>query len=212
MHTRLEITEQIRKTSKATLPYLMAGLRKLINNRGEIVDVPENIEGLDISDWFNNRNSRIERRLAYIDWISNAKKWLNFNTLTVDPERFPDISQESLIKKIYQLFHEMNKNLLGKNFKSICGEYYFSWVFAVEPHKSGNLHAHFMADRPINEDMINIFWNRICGFALVKKIDDLEGAILYTTKDIVKGGVVDQYFRKAEIFEPLIKPYWWDIS
>jgi hypothetical protein len=179
----------------------------------EFLEIPDFLQGIDLIRFQNNMEARMILRKNYIDWIAIAKDWKKFITLTVDPKKLAfEISQESLIKKVLMLFKALNVDLLGKNYKNYCGkDGYFSWVLSVEPHKSGNLHAHFMVDRPINEELLNIFWNRISGFALLKEIDNLKGAIDYTTKDIVKiGGYIDQYFSKKNPFTPLIKPYWWN--
>jgi hypothetical protein len=179
----------------------------------EFLEIPDFLQGEDLIRYQENMEARLIIRKNYIDWISDAKEWKNFITLTVDPKRLAfDISQESLIKKVFMLFKALSVDLLGKDYKNYCGKYgYYSWVLSVEPHKSGNLHAHFMTDRPINEDLLKIYWDRISGHALVKKIDNLDGAIAYTTKDIVKvDGYIDQYFSKKKPFTPLIKPYWWD--
>jgi len=130
--------------------------------------------------------------------------------LTVDTKRLKfDISQESMIKKVLSLFHYMNLDLLGKRYKRICGPYYFSWVMTVEPHKSGNMHAHFIADRPLNSDLIDRTWGVIAGYSSIREISDLAGAVKYVSKDLVKtDGYLDQFFRRS-VFNPYIKPYWW---
>lgn len=174
------------------------------------VDYVGLLQGRDLQEYQEGKFNRLDRREEYIKWLSSARNWRSFNTLTVDVDRLSfDISQESLLKKVKSLFHYMTLDCVGKRYKRICGDYYFSWIISIEPHKSGNLHAHFMADRPINEDLVNRLWNKMSGFCLLKEIDDLEGAVKYATKDICKvDGYIDFWFRRS-VFTPYIKPYWW---
>jgi hypothetical protein len=176
----------------------------------EFVDYVGLMQGRDLKEFQDGMSNMLERREAYVNWIAGARIWTSFVTLTVDTKRLNfDISQESMTKKVMSLFHFMNLDLVGKRYKRVCGPHYFSWVTTVEPHKSGNMHAHFIADRPLNSDLIERTWHALAGFSSIKIIDDMAGAVRYVSKDLVKtDGYLDQYFRRS-LFTPYIKPYWW---
>ncbi len=138
------------------------------------------------------------------EWIAKEKIWKSLITLTFKDEIPEDIAK----KRFLRLVQVLNKDCFGSHYTRIVRHSYFSYVLGIELQIRGVIHFHVLVDRPINFQLLHDYWNR-SGFAWIDKVEDMEKAIRYVTKYVVKGGQLDHYFTKED-FIPRQKPSWWN--
>lgn len=146
---------------------------------------------------------------AWQDWIMKFAEWKSFITLTFSQaDRKYAVSQDQVIYFWGLLNRKLNEDLYGHHHTRTVRHGYFSYVVAIEPHRSGALHAHALVDQPVDWSGIKEFWFQIAGLAYIEPVDDREKLAGYVSKYVVKGGVVLPY--RAGVFkEPPFKPMWW---
>jgi hypothetical protein len=88
----------------------------------------------------------------------------------------------------------------------------------MEYQKRDVVHFHFLADRPLNFELIHAWWNCAAGFAWIEKVKNQEAAALYAAKYLLKSDSGLQIFENVKQRTPMIKgpegcfhPYWWVI-
>lgn len=165
----------------------------------EIIDKYDNA-----SEAWRSYAARKELADAEYEWISKARVWKSFITLTFQDEIPEDIAK----KRFYMLIRILNTDLIGKHYTRYVKHCYFSYVLGTELQIRGVIHFHLLVDRPVNFKIIHDHWSR-SGFAWIDKVVDIEKTIRYVTKYVVKGGQVDHYFSKQD-FIPKRKPFWWN--
>jgi len=154
--------------------------------------------------WDGKTSKRIQRK-QYAGWLLDLADWKVFVTLTFRDQLYVDPA----IRLFKLLVLGLNRDLFGKNYFRITGESYFSYVLALEHQLRGDVHFHFLADRPLNFKLIHEFWNERAGFAKTEIIKNRSAAIQYVVKYVVKNATIDTY--KSEWKgEPLVYPEWWD--
>lgn len=137
-------------------------------------------------------------------WIRDFAPWKSFVTLT-----FRDIVTRDQCENQFRfLLQVLNRDLYGNHYTRINGHCYFAYVVGLEVQKRGALHLHFLADKPINYQLLHTVWNRMSGFAFIKPVSDMEGVIHYLTKYITKGGDLMPW-KPAKFKEPAFAPEWY---
>jgi len=160
----------------------------------------------DTSEVWNCNTTRRYLKLQWYEWLK-AKDWKVFITLTFKNECYPDIAR----KKLKRLISELNSCVFGSHYRKFVGHSYFSYIVGLEYQKRGVIHFHMLVDRPIDFRYLHKFWNSIAGFAHVEVLKDLENALEYVTKYVLKCGQMEvPYFVKRE-FTPLAEPVWWSL-
>jgi hypothetical protein len=154
----------------------------------------------------------VEVRNITADWLIKLKPWQTFNTLTFRDPREPDVAW----RYWRRLIQVLNRDAFGKNYVQKVGHCYFSYMVALEYQKREVVHFHFVADRPLNFDLVHSWWNSAAGFAWLEAMRDREGAVRYATKYLLKSDSGLQIFENEKQRTPLIKgpqgcyyPYWW---
>jgi hypothetical protein len=86
----------------------------------------------------------------------------------------------------------------------------------MEYQKRDVVHFHFLADRPLNFELIHAWWNCAAGFAWIEKVKNPDAAALYAAKYLLKSDSGLQIFENVKQRTPMIKgpegcfnPYWW---
>lgn len=138
-------------------------------------------------------------------WYSKLKNWKVFTTLTFRDLRSPDVAE----KYFTRLIQVLNKNAFGKNYRKKVKHSYFSYIRGIEFQRRNVVHFHFLADAPINFDLVHRWWGNAAGFAWIDKVEDQKKALKYVCKYITKGGRVDRWMRNKVAWPPEEKPLWW---
>jgi hypothetical protein len=160
----------------------------------------------------NVETEEINLRDVTAEWLANFKDWKNFNTLTFRDPKYPDVAY-SFWRRLVQI---LNVDAFGKNYVRRVGHSYFSYVLAMEYQKRDVVHFHFLADRPLNFDLVHAWWGKACGFAWLEKVNDKTAAAVYATKYILKSEAGLMVFENKKSKSPSIsgpegnfRPYWW---
>lgn len=154
---------------------------------------------------WEGRVSRRERRKAYAAWLATWAPWRVFVTLTFAEDRPPD-SAKAFFRK---LVRELNRDLLGKRYSRIVGHSYFSYVLATEYQSRGAIHFHFLADRPLNFQLLHDSWKAWVGFAQTEILGSPLRALKYVVKYVVKNDDIEVY-RSDWKGVPIVQSAWWD--
>lgn len=151
---------------------------------------------------------------ATAEWIRDLKRWRIYGTLTFKDPREVDVA----LRYWGRLIQVLNRDAFGEQYVRNVGHSYFSYVLATEYQRREALHFHFLADRPLNFDLIHSWWGAACGFAWLEPVKDQAACVGYISKYITK---VDQALRIYESKKqrtPLIKgpegnfyPHWWRV-
>jgi len=156
-----------------------------------------------------------ELREVTSKWISERFDWKVFGTLTFREPIEPDIA-DNFWRKLVQV---LNHDAFGKHYVRRVGHSYFSYVLAMEYQKREVVHFHFLADKPINYDLLHSFWETAAGFAWVERAKDKQALSIYVSKYILKQSSKVSLFECKNPRTPLITgpegtflPYWWPVS
>jgi hypothetical protein len=135
--------------------------------------------------------------------------WKSFLTLTFSQADLKyDVTQEQVIYKWNLLIRKLNSDLYGGHYTRKCNHSYFSYVLAVEPHRSGALHAHALVNKAIDWATTKEYWYLIAGRAYIEPVQGkTEKVSGYLSKYVTKGGIVLPY-RALQVKDPPFKPYW----
>jgi hypothetical protein len=149
------------------------------------------------------------------EWLADFKPWLTFNTLTFRDPKYPDVAY-SYWRRLVQV---LNVDAFGKNYVRLVGHSYFSYALAMEYQKRDVVHFHFLADKPLNFDLIHAWWGKACGFAWLAKIEDKKAVAVYTAKYILKSEAGLMVFENTLAKTPIVsgpaghfRPMWWVTS
>ena len=153
---------------------------------------------------------KVQLQEGWQEYIQGFAPWKLFLTLTFSQaDRFYPVTQDQVVYDWRKLVRVLNKDLWGNNYTSKVHHSYFSYILAIEPHRSGALHAHALVDQPINPDLLEVYWNKIAGWEKIKTVaGDREKMSKYLSKYIIKGGMLYPYKSKSERV-PTFQPYWW---
>lgn len=141
---------------------------------------------------------------SWQEWITDAKIWKSFTTLTYRDFRYRDMA----LKDWGYLLRALNRDVFGRGYTKICKHSYFSYVLGIEEQTREVIHFHFIADQPLNFQIIHDYWNFLSGWAWTDQIKCRADAVRYVCKYVMKGGDVKPYFAK-KVYEPKIYPYYW---
>lgn len=157
------------------------------------------------------KTMKIELGQNWAEWIQSFASWKLFLTLTFSQaDRHYSVSQEQVDWYWRTYVRVQNKDLLGNNYTRKVGHSYFPYILAVEPHRSGHLHAHALVGLPINLDLFHMYWNKVAGFEKVEHVrEENEKLSRYLSKYIVKGGLLYPYKPMKPVKLPDFLPYWW---
>jgi hypothetical protein len=107
----------------------------------------------------------------------------------------------------------LNRDAFGDHYARDVGHSYFSYVLATEYQVRQALHFHFLADRPLNFDLIHTWWGSTCGFAWLESIHDRGKCVSYLSKYVTKSDQELKFFVTEKHCVPHITggftPYWW---
>jgi hypothetical protein len=148
--------------------------------------------------------SKRERRKAYMRWLIGLAPWSSMISLTFR-ETKPVDSAKAWYRK---LVRELNESVLGKRYRRIVDESYFSYAMGLEYQSRGVPHFHVLVDRPVDFALIHEKWGNWVGFAWTDVIKHPLKAIRYVVKYAVKHGDLDVYIAKWK-GEPIVQPKWW---
>ena len=138
------------------------------------------------------------------NFIYNLADWKNFITLTFRDYKFPDVA----LSNFRYLIRILNEDLLGKNYRKKVGWSYFTYCLGIEYQKRDVIHFHWMADEPLNFQLIHRWWNTYSGFAWTSKKRSQEDVCNYMVKYNLKGGQVDVFRKEKNLDMPLL-PDWY---
>jgi len=158
----------------------------------------------DQSEIWEGRASKREQRKAYVRWLIGLAQWSSMISLTFEEEK-PVDSAKAWYRK---LVRELNESLLGKRYRRIVGESYFSYAMGLEYQSRGVPHFHVIVDRPVDFALIHERWGNWVGFAWTDVIKNPVKATRYVVKYAVKHGELDVYVSKWK-GEPIVQPRWW---
>lgn len=162
---------------------------------------------VDPAEIWEGRAAKRELRKAYARWLLGLAPWCALVTLTFRDEK-PEDSARAWLRK---LVRELNESLLGKRYRRVVGESYFSYAAAFEYQLRGALHFHMLVDRPIDFRLIHERWASWAGWAWTDIVKRPERATKYVVKYAVKHGELDVY-KASWTGEPIVRPGWWDPS
>jgi len=181
--------------------------------KGEGFKMFENLVKSDVLKYFNDTSHAWESyeikkflKICWLDWLKQ-KDWKIFVTLTFKNEVFPDIAR----RKLKLLIRKLNECVFGLHYTKFVGHSYFSYIAGLEYQRRGVIHFHLLIDKPVNFHLMHEFWNEIAGFAHVQILRDLDGALDYVTKYVIKCGQMEVPFFQDKDYKPLIIPYWWNV-
>jgi hypothetical protein len=162
-------------------------------------------QNYDPSEIWDGRVAARVLREQYADWLLDFAPWMVFGTLTFREDKFPDVAKSYF----FRLVDTLNRDLFGKKYKRYVSHSYFSYVLVLEYQIREVVHFHFLADKPLNFQLLHDHWNEHAGFAFTDIIKDREKAVRYLSKYIVKCGEPEQWKASCDRM-PLVIPTWWD--
>ena len=128
---------------------------------------------------------------AWVDFL-DPYVWDWFGTLT-----FEDAVHPERANKLYRKFtNDLNRDLYGRRWsqKSHGGVF---WVRSSEYQIRGVLHYHFLmsAIKDLNTSARRLswmdYWYSLAGIARIEAVAKHAAAVMYVTKYVIKGGVID---------------------
>ena len=155
-------------------------------------------------DLWESRIGRGALLKAYQNYLFDLADWQVFVTLTFRDETYNDVA----LSRFRGLIRVLNEDVFGKHYRRIVGHSYFSYVTALEYQLREVIHFHFLADRPLNFQLLHDWWQEKAGFAYTEIIKERKKAVYYVVKYVVKGGEPEIYQRKSDRL-PLAMPSWW---
>ena len=159
-----------------------------------------------LNGWDSKRTQRVIKECES-DWLLSLANWQTMVTLTFREPR-PEDACYQYFRRLVQV---LNKDAFGKRYIRKVGHSYFCYALALEYQKRNVPHFHFVADKPINFDLVHTYWNHVAGFAWCEPIREAGQAVSYCSKYLAKGGRVDLYWN-VKTRTPMIgnsPPYWW---
>src|SRR5215216_2946435 len=135
-------------------------------------------------DYSTPSTDRLLLRDQWETWIRGFADWKIFLTLTFRDEVTRD-QAEHLFRFLVQV---MNQELYGNHYVRIVGHSYFSYVAGFEHQKRGALHMHVLVDQPIKFQLVHSIWQTVAGYAWIEPVKDLDRAVAYVSKYVVKDG------------------------
>ena len=175
------------------------------DNLDEILNLAPYFEGCeDPSEIWDGRASKREQRKAYVRWILNLAPWIAMISLTFREDK-PVDSAKAWYRK---LVRELNESVLGKRYRRIVGESYFSYAIGLEYQFRGVIHFHVIVDRPVDFALIHKRWGKWVGFAWTDLIRNPGKAVRYVVKYVIKHGELDVY-KSDWKGEPIVRQSWW---
>lgn len=149
---------------------------------------------------------------ATSSWIQELKPWMIYGTLTFKDPRELDVA----IRYWRRLIQVLNRDAFGDHYTKKVGHSYFSYVLATEYQVRQALHFHFLADRPINFDLLHGWWGAAAGFAWLEIIHDRGKCCSYVSKYVTKSDQQLKIFVSKNQNAPHIAggflPYWWKVK
>jgi hypothetical protein len=143
----------------------------------------------DPSEAWESKIMRTIKSNITTEYLLKMTRWMNFITLTFREETHPDIAK----RKLYSLIHELNVDLLGKQYTRKVGHSYFWYAVGKEYQMREVIHYHLITDSPIHFNLVHSYWNYHAGFAWTEIIKDQGDTVRYIAKYIQKGGEVEVY-------------------
>ena len=159
----------------------------------------------DPSEIWEGRASMSERRDAYVRWLLGLAPWMAMISLTFEEEKSVD-SAKAWYRKLVRV---LNESLLGKRYRRIVGESYFSYAVGLEYQSRGVPHFHMIVDRPVDFALIHKRWGKWVCFAWTDLIKHPGKATRYVVKYAIKHGELDVYKSNWK-GEPIVQPSWWN--
>jgi hypothetical protein len=165
-----------------------------------------------LEDFTTGKTYQWELFEGWQSWIKGFAPWSSFVTLT-----FKDFQTRDQAEHAFRfLLRVMNTDLFGNHYSRIVGHNYCAYVVGFETQTRGALHMHVLFDRPVNYSLIHSIWcgdpkKPRFGFAWIKPVDDVDGAVSYLSKYVTKNGDLLLY-KPAEVKQPAFVPYWFDPS
>lgn len=176
---------------------------KVIDGGGVFENLLET--SLGASSMWESRQVKKVLSNAEQEWLASLRSWKIFASLTFRDPIPPDVA-DRYFRRLVQL---LNVRAFGKHYVKKFGHSYFSYVQALEFQRRDVVHFHFLADAPINFDLVHKWWGAAAGWAWIDQVRDEEKALEYVSKYIVKGGRLKHHLRDVEPWPPNEKPAWW---
>jgi hypothetical protein len=159
---------------------------------------------IDASEVWDGRITKRILRYQYKMWLLTLADWKVFVTLTFRDQ----LNLDPALKMFKRLVRILNQERFKKHYYRYVGDSYFSYALTAEKQLRGDIHFHFVADKPLKFQLIHDTWNDWAGFAHTSIIQNRVKTISYVVKYIVKDGNVEVY--KSDWHGKLmIYPDWW---
>ncbi len=164
-------------------------------------------QNYDPSEIWKGRVAAKVLREQFADWLLEFAPWMVFVTLTFREDKFPDVAKSYF----FRLVDCLNQDLFGKKYKRYVGHSYFSYALVLEYQIREVVHFHFLADKPLDFQLLHDSWNEKAGFAYTDIIKDRDRAVRYLAKYIVKCGE-PEFWKASRNRTPLVTPTWWNLN
>lgn len=146
---------------------------------------------------------KLELSSCWATYTKDFAPWKSFLTLT-----FREIVTRDQAEHMWRfLVQVMNQELYGNHYVRIVGHSYFSYVAGFEYQKRGALHMHVLVDQPIHFSFVHSIWNKMAGWAWIEPVTDLEKAVNYVSKYVVKDGEL-VVWKQRNFKLPSFVPLW----
>lgn len=137
-----------------------------------------------------NATAKWKVQKAWREWLPEQFVPITMSTLTFDTyKKVPHLTVDSSWGLFKRWVHEINRHVMGKNYKRKFKHSYFSYVVTGEYQIRGVIHYHVLVDNYIPYEFANSVWRRIAGYIKTKPIHNSEGSIRYVTKYITKSDI-----------------------
>lgn len=148
-------------------------------------------------------SSKLELCEGWVQYTRDFAPWKFFITLT-----FRDYVTRDQAEHLWRFMVQvMNQDLYGNHYCRIVGHSYFSYVAGFEYQKRGALHMHVLVDQPIHFSLVHSIWNKCAGWAWIEPIKDLDRAVSYVSKYVVKDGEL-MVWKQRKFKRPSFEPFW----
>jgi len=128
--------------------------------------------------------TRINARRIRAGWGDNLSRfaWEYFSTLTLDPKKTSQISEQFINKEVFAWCNDIAR----------FSRSHIAWVYAVEGGGGGSLHAHALIVGARDEGLAaaDQGWRARNGEILTRRVDDIDRAVAYVCKCIGPNGEV----------------------
>ena len=123
----------------------------------------------------------------WVEWLEKTVNFVPVAHVTLTFEQF-NISEQLAWNKFKKWLHEINKEVIGENYKRSWKHCYFSYVAVPEYQTRGTIHYHVLIDNWFPWKFAQKLWWDMSGFIKIKKVNNTEAAIRYVMKYITKEG------------------------